>query len=385
MQTVLNNSGILKKTHLSIIAILAFTTMVSCNKDDVTEKEVVIPAEETTIFGIWRADSNVFEYEDSKYIIVNDDYSISVLIEDELGFRHIYNEFEVNANNKISNNSRFFAVEDYEYTLEGNNLSIVNSADGSQVTLIRDNSGPTTNTWVKTLTILNQQDAPWNRNVDIGYNGSMILFPNGAEDQNIALVNPMTLNQDGYLLTDIHSYPVEAEKSTGTDQHYFQVESNSTIINAYLVPGEETNYVFQSQELGDTVDLEFTNDATIRGLAVTGDKTIWASNLFERKLYLYKYDGAGQIIDQISLNILPYGLDFQNGYLYVSDGELLHKCQTSSGFSVVESYKIPGHNIFGIAFDGENFILNTQKSPEDDDALIIVGSETDNKLLKVSL
>lgn len=366
-----------------ILTMVLISTVFACNKDDSSEMENI--PEEETIFGKWKIQEGFFSTEESKYVLINDDYSIDILSEDNMGFKRIGQSLKIESNDKIVPISRFSRDENYHYSLNNTMLTITRDDDGNTVTLLKDKNAPSTHDWVKTLSIIDQADAPWNRNVDIAYNGSMLLFPNGYEEQNIGLINTNTLIMVDNWSTDINTYAVEIEKLEGGDGPVtFQALENEAKINVY----NTNNYtqIHNSKELGIVRELEgisFVTSPAITGIASVGNKTIWVSNSHSQQLFLYDYTGLGTILSQESLSFTPYGLDFQSNYLYVSDGSRLHKCQTAPIFKAIESYKIPGHNIFGIAFDGENFWLNVQKLPEEES--ILGGSETDNKLMKVNL
>jgi hypothetical protein len=48
-------------------------------------------------------------------------------------------------------------------------------------------------------------------------------------------------------------------------------------------------------------------------------------------------------------------MDYQNNYIYITDGKYLHKCQTTPTFKAVTSYEVSDFAMQGIAFDGTNF------------------------------
>ena len=144
-----------------------------------------------------------------------------------------------------------------------------------------------------------------------------------------------------------------------------------------------SNDIFQSLELGITSDIGLDAPA-IRGLASVGSNRIWVSNANSRELYLYSFSGSGEILKTIQLPITPYGLDFQSGYLYVCDGQYLHKCQTEGSFEVIESYKLPGYLIYGVSYDGADFWVNADTV--DEERLLfgsIIGNA--NTLIKTNL
>ena len=161
------------------------------------------------------------------------------------------------------------------------------------------------------------------------------------------------------------AFAVEIEKSNTPQRQLFQSDNGSAKFKSYIYASNELYYT--SIELGPW----------IRGIASVEPGYLWASSSNSSALYYYKSNGAltpGEILQTIPLDFQPDGLDFQDGFLYVTERNRVHKCQTSPNFSAVETYKIAGNSVYGIAYDGNNFWLSSQS-----------WGETGYKVLKVDM
>ncbi len=337
MKNLIKNTMLIFKTT---IILLVVCTAFSCGKKD----EVTVAQE--AAFGKWELTGNGhFSNEHEKYVHINSDNTINILSEDSWGFKSDRSKIVTVSDDQISM-SGFgeggFII--YNYTLAEDTL-ILENATGKTIELIRNNSIPGVSDWFEELTILSEGPAPWEETVDIAYNGTHIVYGNGRASETIGLVNPDNFNLDGEITTTHSAYAVEVEKRDASDRYIFQGDNGFGKIYAYT---ENTNaFVFKSLDLG----------AWIYGLASIDDENIWASSGNERQLYLYNYSSQ-EIIQTIDLDFKPRGLDYQGGFLYVSDGTKIHKCQTIPTFKPLESYGIKNHRIYGIAYDGTNFWLN---------------------------
>lgn len=339
MKNLIKNKGLIfKRASILLVMLTAF----SCGKKD----EVV--AEPETAFGKWEstANSGHFRSEHEKYIHINTDNTMNILSEDSLGFKSDRSEIVTVSDDQItmsaSGEGGGFII--YNYTLEEDTLTL-ESATGNTIELIRNNNIPEVSDWLEELTILSEGPAPWEASVDIAYNGTHIVYGNGYESETIGFVNPDNFNLDGEITTTHSAFAVEVEKNNASDRYIFQGHNGHDEFYAYT---ENTNtFVFKSPELG----------AWVLGLASIDDENIWVSSGNERQLYHYNYNNQ-EIVQTIDLDFKPQGLDYQGGFLYVSDGARIHKCQTSPTFKPLESYGIKNHRINGIAYDGTNFWLS---------------------------
>ncbi|MFK7811484.1 MAG: YncE family protein [Maribacter sp.] len=346
-----------RNTRIVILLFFILITAISCCKEEIVIKDSAEESfNENTVFGNWKIIGGYFTTADDTYVIFNDDNSIDILSEDNLGFRRIRSFLKVVPNNQIESTSRFVRLANYEYTLENNTLTLIDTETSSVISLKRISESPSTNDWIETLSIQERIDAPYNLNVDIGYDGNHILFANGSTNTAIARINPTNLDIASPIETATQTLTIETEKlGAGSnalvflgliDQPKFTAKENISDAS-----------VFDSNDLG-TIATFGLNGPAIRGIASAGDKKVWVANANTQELFLYDYI-SGTILQTISLNVTPLGLDFQAGHLYIADGNYLHKCQTEDNFKVIKSYKIPKHSISGIAYDGTNFWTNT--------------------------
>lgn len=235
------------------------------------------------------------------------------------------------------------------YTLTEEEL-VLSFPDGS-VTLNK-NETIDYSQWVEELTILEEGDAPWTENVDIAWNGSQIVIGNGREAEDIGLVNPETFALDGTITTTRSAFAVEIEKYTGIDRYYFQ--GDNVYSKFYIHYEADNTFIKESLDLGPR----------IYGLASMDEMRIWAASGNEDTLYLYNYN-TDTIEQTIELDgRRPYGLDYQDNYLYLCTGYKLYKCDVSDGLQVVNSYSIPNVWIYGVAYDGSNFWVYGERGDE---------------------
>ncbi len=336
--SIKNNRFFIKSTFILFVVLTAF----SCGKKDEDAK----PPEIENAFGTWEIISGHATYfeKNAKYVHINEDNTIDILSEDALGFKGDFSAIITVSDKQITISSYSSSI--YNYILEEDKLTMT-GGDGNTIVLKR-NSIPDASVWVKELSILSEGAAPWDGNVDIAYNGTHIVYGKDRDSNRIGLVNTNNFILEGEIITSKSAYAVEVEKFDSPERYIFQSNNGHSSFYAYF---EDTNtQSFESLNLG----------AWIKGLASIDDKTIWVSSGNEGQLYYYNYFNVPhQILQTIDVDFQPKGLDFQDGFLYVSDGIRIHKCQTTPTFRAIESYRIPNHRISGVAFDGVNFWFST--------------------------
>ncbi|MFK7813491.1 MAG: YncE family protein [Maribacter sp.] len=371
-----------RNTRIVILLFFILIMAISCCKEEIVMKDSMEESfNENTVFGRWKITGGYFTTADDAYVIFNDDNSIDILSEDNLGFRRIRSFLKVASNNKIVSTSRFVRQANYEYTLDNRTLTLIDTETSSVISLERNSESPSTNNWIETLSVAVQLDAPYNLNVDIGHDGTNILFANGRTNTAIARINTTTLDTSTPWETSIQTLAIETEKAGEGSQSLLFLG----LIDRPKFTAKENiadASVFDSNDLGTMATIGLSGPA-IRGIASAGNKKVWVANANTRELFLYDYI-SGTIVQTIPLNVTPLGLDFQAGYLYVTDGNYLHKCQTEDNFKVIKSYKIPKHTISGIAYDGYNFWANTDAV---DSSITILGGiqGNANSLQKLNL
>jgi len=316
---------------LSLLLLLLY----NCSNDDNNSKD------QNPLLGKWEAVSgSLLDGFIPNYIIFNNDSIGNLLFETELGFKHNFEtEYSVSESEVTFNLQGNIA---YQYTLDGETLTLTDQ--GSNIAQFqKNNNAPEVNEWIQELSILSQGNAPWEGVVDIAftYDKTQIVYGMNSTTTYIALINPENFEEVGQIPAENRASVVEIEKYFGPDRYLFQSSGNSDLINYYTMNDGMYN---------DSIEIA----TEISGLASINATQIWISNNYDTNLYLYNY-GNDTIENQIDINITTYGLDYQNTFLYISNGLNLFKCQTSPEFKVVESYYIPDTDIYGIAYDGNNF------------------------------
>lgn len=319
-----------------LIILLLSTTLFSCSSDDDTTN-----LEQNTLSGKWEVTSGVFIESQPKYLIFNADNTISFLHETDLGFKSNEKVPYTVSGSEIKINVQGFIP--FEFILEQNKLQIIEGANVLQ--LIKNNNSPSSENWVEELSILSKGNAPVSGEVDFAfsYDKTEIIYGMNDEATYIPLIDPITFAEIGQIATTNIATAVEIEKFEDADRFLFQNNANSNEISVYKM--DDGTYQFSLEA-----------DNKISGMASVDSQYLWAaSNEDEGSLNLINV--ADNTIDQtIPLGYYNvYGLDYQNGSLYIADGKYLHKCQTTPTFKTVATYKLPDFGIQGIAYDGINF------------------------------
>lgn len=327
---------------LTAIAILIF--MGSCSKDDDSGTP---PVNDASLFGKWEIISGRFVSEDDKYIEFNTDNTMHIFLENNNGFRNQIDGTIATAETQIDINFGFGGAT-YEYELGENTLTLSRS-DGNLVELKVLETPEIISNWVIPIQILSEGISPKNDYTDIAFNGTQLVVGNGYLPGNIDLVNPETFAVEGEIITSHNVTAVEIENYEFPGRYTFQSNGADNTFYAYR---EDTNaFVFQSNPI----------TSYISGLASVDIYSIWVGSGSNGMLYLYNYD-TQTIVRSITINSSIKGLDYHGGYLYMSLGSYIYKCDVSSDFEIVETYKLPNTVIYGIAFDNTNFWVHAETS-----------------------
>ncbi len=303
--------------------------------------------EDATIQGDWERSSGTFLGLELDYLLINTDNTVSVLSEDDLGFRDDISGNYAATDDQVTVDLSFFGSNIINYTVTETTLELRGSG-GSTSTYTRIANAPTRDSWITKLTVLSQGNAPWDERADIAYNGTQILLGNGRESDGIGLINTETFALEGTIPTTEEAYAVEVEKLDLPDKYIFQSSNGSRRFKAYF---ENTNIEdFESIDLG----------SWLYGLASVDRHNIWATSGNEDTLYLLNYESiATQSVERaILLDRDLGGLDYQDGFLYICSNGNIYKCDVSSSFEILDTYSLEGYRAQGIAFDGTNFWIN---------------------------
>lgn len=344
-----------------MLMILILMGVLSCSKDDGPAPQPVI--EVATVFGQWQVVSGDFRGSGTRYVYVNEDNTIYFLAEDELGFRDDYRTNITVSENQVTLSSEGQGGSPiYNYRLDGENLTIQLPYEAPDVQLKRTNSGPDADSWIRSLVPLDEGTAYWERDVDIAFDGRHILgYDHDSRD--ILKVDPEDFSVVDRMPSSHSANAVEIEKSDAATKQLFQSDNGGDTFYSYFYPSNALYY--RSNELG----------AWIKGLASISPENLWVSSSNEQALYRYKSNGSlspGEILETIPLSFQPEGLDYQNGFLYVTDSNKVFKCQTTPEFRVVETFDLSGNSISGIAFDGTYYWLSVTRWEDNTNRLIKV-------------
>ncbi|WP_299763057.1 hypothetical protein [uncultured Dokdonia sp.] len=337
------------KTLLKTTSLFLLLILISCgNDDDNSNSPQEMEIETASIIGSWERISGTLLFAEPDYLHIALDNTVTMLLEDDLGFRGEGKGNFTNTEGQITIQFGLGNPNILNYTIEDNILELL-QANGTISTFIRNTEAPSSDEWITKLEILAQVDAPaGNAFTDIAFNGTHILLSNSQSGNNIDLLNPETLTLDGEIITTLATQAVEVEKFDLPDKYIFQRFSGvSTTIQANF---ENTNEeAFTSIELG----------SSIFGLASINSTQIWLSSPGSLSLLDYTFINSQVIertipLEQASIN----GLDYQDGLLYVCSNGNIYKCDVSSSFQILEAIQLEGFRANGIAFDGTNFWIN---------------------------
>ncbi|WP_308993353.1 hypothetical protein QLS71_014190 [Mariniflexile litorale] len=337
--------NILKNTLLILVSIMLF----NCADDDNNEN-----TGQNDIIGEWRLTSGSFYNGADKFAFFNEDNTLDILRETTDNFKGNYHtSYTIDGSEiTIEGLSQSGSIT-YTYILENGILALTSEFTSATLEKVASNT-PILSDWITPLEIQEEGNAPWEGSVDIAfnYNKTQLLYGTTNGGDYIALISPTTFKEVGQITTTRAAYAVEVEKYSGSDKYIFQSDNGFDRFYGYF---ENINTLgVTSAALG----------SWIKGLASVNNTQIWVASSNQARLYLYNYFTM-EIEDSIALEVQPKGLDYQNGLLYVCDGNFLHKCQTTPNFEVIESYGISNFKIKGAAFDGTNFWVNGYNSNEE--------------------
>ncbi|MFX0558557.1 hypothetical protein ACOCEA_17275 [Maribacter sp. CXY002] len=368
---------------MNIVVVLAMVLAISCAKDGADGIDGLIgpqgpmgeqgpkgdpgdttQVEEIAIFGQWEVIAGQLGVDASKLLYLNEDNTINILSEDKMGFKRAYTTNITITTDQITMRDESYGVSINNYILDNDILTIIPPGEAEPTVLQKVENGPNPSEWVKSLTILDEGEVPWDREVDIAFDGEYLLGFDENEGS-ILKINPVDFTIVDNIATSRSAYAVEIEKSDAPTRQLFQSSNGSSNFFSYVYSSNSLYYT--SENLG----------SWIRGIASIEPGLLWASSSSMNALYHYKSNGSlspGEILETIPLDIVPGGLDYRNGYLYISERNYIHKCQTTPEFKALETYEVKGHSIDGVTFDGVNFWLSARS-----------WEENTHKLLKVDL
>lgn len=335
------------KTYIKITAILLLSITLGCGGSD--DEGSFNEMSDFSILGDWELVTGGLLGVEDDFLIISSDNTFEVLSEDERGLRQEFQGVYTDGEGQITLNFGFGGGL-FNYTVTETTLELSGSG-GSVSNYIRTTTAPDPETWITTITALEQGDAPWDEDVNIAYNNSQILIGNGNESENIGLINTETFALDGLIPTTKSAFAVEVEKFDVPDKFIFQSDGGFSNFTAFYANSNVE--AFTSTDAGPW----------IYGLASVNQSQIWVSSDNTGSLYLLTYndsDGSSVIDRTLDIDLRIDGLDYQNNFLYACYQGRIYKCDVSSSFQIVENIRIEGYEATGIAFDGTNFWINAE-------------------------
>ncbi len=298
-------------------------------------------------YGIWEVTSEIGS-DVAKYVYINEDNTLIILSEDQLGFKRAERTNVIVSVNQLSTNGYYGSLNGVNnYEVNGDILTLTRSYDSNPVIMQRSTTAPNSSEWITELTILDESNTTWDRAVDIAFDGTYLLGFN-SDDHNIEQINPIDFSLEGVIPTTRSAYAVEIEKSDDPNRQLFQSDNGSRNYQSYIY--SSNSFYYTSIDLG----------AWVNGIASKVPGELWVASGNEQTLYHYFSHGPlspGEILGNIPLDFTPKGLDYRDGFLYVTEENRVHKCQLTPEFKAIETYELRSHNVSGITYDGTNFWL----------------------------
>jgi hypothetical protein len=287
--------------------------------------------------GIGNTDSRLYTkwqvvsgYSETKYIIIKSDNSFYQLDSAAYGFKSLYSA------TALITGSQIYGWDLCNYTINNDTLKLTNI--DRTVILIKNVNAPDETAWVTPVTAIDSINVPFTVNdgrEDIGFDGTNILWTGNYDSDTVYKINPSTHSIAGYIpLTTTYSYgSINYAASNIWLSNYNTIDkinpANGAIISSS--PGL-AQY--------------------INSLALVGN-TMWYSSGGD----IYTWDVISNNITH-QLQLYAYGMEYVNGYLYVNNGNFIHKCQLSP-FLAIKTYQIKSSyyeaSYYGLTFDGTKF------------------------------
>tara|TARA_R100000935_G_C2841819_1_gene171624 strand:- start:26 stop:721 length:696 start_codon:yes stop_codon:yes gene_type:complete len=221
----IKRDSIFKRVTKYAIIILVLGSLLNCHKND----DDVVNSIENQLLGKWEVTGGTFLESQPKYLIFNSNNTVNFLSEHSLGFKANENfDYTVSGSEIKINVQGFFP---FEFILEQNTLQIIHGDNALELT--KNNSAPTSDDWVKKLSILSKGDPPSGGKVDIAftYNKTEIVYGMGSAATYISLIDPETFTEVGSIETTKKAKVVEVENFGAPDRYLFQSDDNSNLVN----------------------------------------------------------------------------------------------------------------------------------------------------------
>lgn len=271
-----------------------------------------------------------------KHLVFKADNSFAFLNEHQFGIRTLELGIFQAVNGTVDlGNDQYPSL--YAFTIQHDTLTL--TTPQKSIICYRNSTAPADTQWARIAVVLSTFDAPIPEVTDIAVRDSILFYGNGYSAPHLFKVNLFTGAVDTTLKVSVFAWAVEWD---GTS---LWCGSNGYDAISRINP-----------TTGGVVSTSKPMGAWIYGIAWDGSR-LWCSSNNEQSLY--RYNPAGDVVEQTyKLETSPAGLAYVGGFLYVVAGGVINKC-TPSPLAVVDAYRIPGAEIFGIAHDGASFLVSS--------------------------
>ena len=319
------------KLQMSVGMLVCGLVLAGCSKDSETMAPVTETAPE--IVGKWTV---VAGGGTRKHLVFKADNSFAFLNEHQFGIRTIeLGIFQAVSGTIDLGNDQYPSL--YALAIQHDTLTL--STPQKSITCYRNTSAPADTQWARIAGVLSTFDAPIQEATDIAVSDSILFYGNGYSAPYLFRINLFTGTVDTSLNVSVSAWAVEWDGTSlwcGSNGHDEIHRINPTT--------------------GTTLSSSKPMGAWIYGIAWDGSK-LWCSSNNEQSLY--RYNPVADIVEETyKLETAPAGLAYVGGFLYVCAGGVINKC-TTSPLAVVDAYRIPGVDVFGIAHDGASFLVSS--------------------------
>ncbi|MEO6239809.1 MAG: hypothetical protein ABIQ40_00670 [Bacteroidia bacterium] len=288
-----------------------------------------IGSPDPNIYNKWQVISGL---PNTKYVIIKSDNSYFQLDSNAYGFKNLSSDAALITGSQIA------CFNLFNYIISNDTLTLVNLY--GTVILKKNTNAPDETQWVLPFTEIDSIASPVTNGdgrEDLGFDGTNILWTADASSNAIYKINPTTHSVAGTVpLTNTYYYGQVNYAAAN-----IWISNNATVDKVNPSNG---NVISTSPTLT-------TVTGPLTGMALAG-----------QNLWYCDWQGNISTWDIISNAITPQlqyrteGMEYVNGYLYMTKGNKIYKCELSPTFKVVASYAGDNNASYqGITYDGSHF------------------------------
>jgi hypothetical protein len=324
---------------IPLLIILAGVIAVACSKDKDTGNQ--------SIYGKWR----VVEPEYANFsMVLNENGRYHFLYDQDNGFRSMESDSFLLSEDYIE----FFShLPVYSYTVDDNYLTL-KSKGKTEYVCIKDKTVADPDVWIKPLEIESSVEAPNSGSTDFSAGSKSIWYCGYYFEKQIGSYSNPHMNLQQVYATEYEADAVEMESD-----NYLWYSQKNKLIRINVLNG-----------IADFASSEFPG--WIKGIAWDGECLWCGLTLFggdgSVETALAKYNPkTDNIISQVYFgDIGDIYLAYANDRLYISCQGFIHEYSPDSK-KVLDVYGIENNKAFGLAYDGNDFLVSGYGLNEDND------------------